>query len=356
MSRPTSSTPDSSGKSLFWAFQSAGWSLFFLIIVGVNLYNDPNEWSVILLAFLVTALGFGSTSLFRTYIKQREWVKRRPKKLILPILVGSVLTGLTWAGTFIGIHLALADVIGGTPPNYTVSNMLLTLVNNYFIVLLWSLIYFAYHYFRMAQVARIERYRSEAAMRDAQLNTLKGQINPHFMFNSLNNIRALMLEDVARSREMLTRLSDLLRYSMSISNQRVVSLREEIAIVHDFLELCKIQYENRLSYEVQVDANAHDVQIPPMIIQILVENSVKHGIANTPNGGEVKVDVKRDEEHLIIEVSNTGEWVPGRNRADSTGIGLPNIRKRLQIIYGDNATLHLREEAPLIVARITLPL
>ncbi len=343
-------------KSPFWAFQIAGWALFLLVIVGVNLYNEPNEWSVIILASLVSLLGFGVTALFRWKIRKSHWIRKRPRHLILPVLTGSLLTTAVWAGSFIGLHLLLHNLIKAPAPRYDATNILLTFVNNYFIVLLWSLIYFAYHYFRMAQIARVERYRSEAAMRDAQLNTLKGQINPHFMFNSLNNIRALMLEDVDRSREMLTRLSDLLRYSMSISDKREVSLSEEVAIVYDFLELCKIQYENRLQYHVEIQHGLNQVRIPPMIIQILVENSVKHGISSRPDGGKINVSVRREGDILQIAVANSGEWQPGRKRADSNGIGLPNIRKRLKLIYGDTASLHLRQEEEEVVAAIEIPI
>lgn len=343
-------------KSPFWAFQIAGWALFLLVIAGVNLYNEPNEWSVILLASLVSALGFGSTAAFRWHIRKRLWIRKRPKHLILPVLIGSLLTTVLWASSFIGLHLLLHEVIVIPEPRYDAANIVLTFINNYFIVLLWSLVYFAYHYFRMAQIARVERYRSEAAMRDAQLNTLKGQINPHFMFNSLNNIRALMLEDVDRARQMLTSLSDLLRYSMSISDKREVTLDEEVSIVYDFLELCKIQYENRLHYTIEVEDGLDAVRIPPMIIQILVENSVKHGIANRPDGGAVNVNVRRANDRLFIEVTNSGEWQPDRKRADSNGIGLPNIRKRLKLIYGDTASMHLRQEEGQVIAAIDIPL
>ncbi len=342
-------------KSPFWAFQFGGWGLFLIVILVANFLQSSFQWSNIALAFSVFGFGFLTTSLYRAYVKKHDWISRSPKRLVIPIFIGSLITSLTWTVLFLAVQLVIDSMADVASNSFDLVQLIVSFLNNLFLVLLWSLFYFAYHYFTIAQTARVARYKSEAAARDAQLNTLKGQINPHFMFNSLNNIRALMLEDVSRSREMLTKLSDLLRYSMTISEKRVVPLREEIAIVRDFLDLNKIQFEEKLQYQFQVDASLNDVQIPPMIVQILVENSVKHGISSNAKGGEVIIAARKEEKTLILEVSNSGKWSADSKRSDSHGIGLPNIRKRLQIIYGDQASLHLSQENDLVTARIRLP-
>lgn len=344
-------------KSPFWAFQLGGWALFFLILLGVNLIGQAEaHWTMVALAGAIFIFGLVTTSLFRSYIRAKNWIQRPPGKLVLPAIIGSLITTVAWAAPFLFVQYLLGPHMLSNRPAFGIPEVILTLVNNFFIVLLWCLLYFAFHYFRIGQLARVERYRTEAAMRDAQLNTLRGQINPHFMFNSLNNIRALMLEDVERSREMVTRLSDLLRYSMTISEKREVNLSEEIEVVQDFLELCKVQYEERLQFEVEIAHEVLDRTIPPMIIQILVENSVKHGIGSTPGGGKVSIKAFQYESELHIEVRNTGNWNKNLKKSDSHGIGLPNIRRRLQIIYGDKASMHLSEEDSHVVARIKIPL
>ena len=343
-------------RSPFWAFQLGGWSLFFLILLGMNFFRSDVDWTVVVMALSVYGFGMFSTALFRYYVKKRDWLKRGPFRLILPVMVGSAITSLVLGMSYTGVRWIVSLYAPQVSMDLQTKTILVTALNNYFIVLLWSLIYFAFHYFRIAQISRVERYRSEAAMRDAQLNTLKGQINPHFMFNSLNNIRALMLEDVPRSREMLTKLSDLLRYSMTISEQRDVALKYEIEVVQDFLDLCKVQYESRLSYEIKVDDALMHHKIPPMVIQMLVENSVKHGVSASREGGKVMVTGREENNRLILEISNSGQWNNNPRKQDSHGIGLPNIRRRLQLMYGEEASLHLSEEDEFVVARIQLPL
>jgi LytS/YehU family sensor histidine kinase len=128
--------------------------------------------------------------------------------------------------------------------------------------------------------SRETRLELESNLKESQLNTLKGQINPHFMFNSLNNIRGLMLEDVTAARNMLTSLSETLRYSLTKSESNSIALEDELDMVKNYIELSKIQLESRLQFESFIDENSLSTQIPPMIIQMLIENAIKHGISN----------------------------------------------------------------------------
>lgn len=328
-----------------------------VLVVGVLLTTEKVHWTTVVTSTSNVLLGFIVTSIFRHFIKLREWANRNLRRLWLPLLMGCLTSALVWTAIMVAIHFGLGSFTPTHKADMTTITFLVALLNNYFIVILWSLLYFAYHFFEIGQTARIARYKSEAAARDAQLNTLKGQINPHFMFNSLNNIRALMLEDVPRAREMVTKLSELLRYSMMHSEDKEVTLKEEISVVVDFLELCKIQYEHRLHYEITIDPDTESVRIPPMIIQILVENSVKHGISSRLEGGTIWVAAHLEENKLVMEVSNSGDWVHSTERkVENSGIGLPNIRRRLQLIYGESATMLLRQEELRVVARITIPI
>lgn len=344
-------------RSPFWVFQVTGWSLLFLSTLAVNIIRGNNHWTTVMLAFIVAAAGFGATSLFRTYIKRGQYDTVSLRKVFVPLIIGSLVVSIIWS-----LPLLLAQfIIDSSLPEHSVgfdqTTVWLTALNNFFVVLLWAILYFAWHYFRIAQVARMERYKSDMAMRDAQLNTLKGQINPHFMFNSLNNIRALMLEDVSRSREMITKLSDLLRYSMSITEKREVPLTDEIKVVQDFLQLCEIQYEDKLRYSIDVASDLENARIPPMVIQMLVENSVKHGVAALPGGGDVAVRVSKNADHIAIEVGNSGIWsTQSGSKRENNGIGLANVRRRLNLLYGDSATFHIREENNRVIARIEIPL
>ncbi|WP_258928730.1 sensor histidine kinase [Flavobacterium davisii] len=164
----------------------------------------------------------------------------------------------------------------------------------------------SYKIFKYLKGIRIKQLELETNLREITLNTLKGQINPHFMFNSLNNIRGLILENPSKSREMLTRLSEMLRYSLTKSDTNKIVLEEEIEMVGNYIALSKIQLEDRLEYRTEIDRNTLKLFIPPMIVQMLVENAVKHGVSNIKEGGVVKLISKINKNELYLIVENTG--------------------------------------------------
>lgn len=164
---------------------------------------------------------------------------------------------------------------------------------------------------------------------------LRAQINPHFLFNALNNLRALVNEDPARAREMLTRLSNTLRHTLQHSARERVPLADELAVVRDYVALEQLHHEERLRVDWQVDPAAMAASVPPMLLQLLVENAIKHGIARTPGGGVVDVRIARDGEKLSLAVGNPGQWKPGSS--DSTGLGLAHLRERLARAGGEGA-------------------
>lgn len=208
----------------------------------------------------------------------------------------------------------------------------------------------AYHHINQVKISQLEL---ESNLRESQLNTLKGQINPHFMFNSLNNIRGLILEDAPRSRDMITRLSEMLRYSLTKNGVNTISLKEELQTVDNYIEISKIQFEERLRFSIDVNRETLNIGIPPMVIQMLVENAVKHGIGNIKEGGEVnlKVDLLKDE--LVIIVENSGSLFISEG---STRLGLENIKRRLSLLYGNKASFILQENGSFVEAKIIIPL
>ena len=159
-------------------------------------------------------------------------------------------------------------------------------------MLVWSLIYFAIHYFENLKKAEIETLIFEAAVKDFELKTLKAQLNPHFMFNAMNSIRALIEEDPQNAKDAITKLSNLMRYTLKIERTETVSLAEELKTIQDYLDLEKIRFEERLNYKIKSTPDADRIEIPPMMVQTLVENGIKHGISKITAGGEVDVDAK----------------------------------------------------------------
>ncbi len=237
--------------------------------------------------------------------------------------------------------------------SFTVSVVMMTFYTSGFILLFWLLFYKNFVTVKKSNKLFQEKLILEANLREAQLNSLKGQINPHFMFNTLNNIRGLMREDVERSRRMLTSLSENLRYSLTKSNADSIALEDELEVVENYIDLAKIQYEDRLQFDTDIDQKTLLINIPPMIIQMLVENSIKHGIAKLKNGGFVKLSSKINAGLLEIKVVNSGSISYSEN---STELGLENIKKRLKLLYNDKATFSLNESENTVVATIQIPM
>ena len=219
--------------------------------------------------------------------------------------------------------------------------------------IIWLFVFLTIKIFHQLKTVQLKQLQLETSLKEAQLNTLKGQITPHFMFNSLNNIRGLMLEDVQKARDMLTSLSETLRYSLTKSAVNAISLEDELEMVENYIAISKIQFEDRLVYESQIDAASLNKQIPPMIIQMLIENAIKHGISNLKNGGSIHLSTSIQEELLQIKVTNSGKL---QQNAESTQLGLKNIAQRLALLYGDVATFSLKEIENEVIATIKIPL
>jgi len=230
------------------------------------------------------------------------------------------------------------------------------LVGIFPMVIIWSILYVAINYLIRWKQSEIEKLQLETSLKDAQMNTLIGQINPHFMFNSLNNIRGLMLEDVDKARDMVTLLSKVLRHSLASHKKNFISIKEELEIVENFLALAKIQLENRLDYQPHIQVNNWDFAIPPMIIQMMVENAIKHGISEVKGGGVLSLSIIEDGEKCHIQMTNPGALDKPSRTSTSTGVGLENIQNRVQLLYQGKAHFQLTEQDGLVTATLDLPI
>ncbi|CAL2062218.1 sensor histidine kinase [Tenacibaculum sp. 190524A05c] len=345
-----------SQQLLFWALQITGWGIpSFLNGYGKYIYNtDPLiKKYIILETLLFFILGIFWTTILRNYIKNYIASFDSLKKDYSKVIIRYVLSSIGYTFTLIGFsYLAFSFIL---EKNMTLSfgRIVSSALNIFLFVLFWLLFYISIKTLINSKQRHIEYLELESSFKDSQLNTLKGQINPHFMFNSLNNIRGLMLEDVEKARDMITRLSELLRYSLSKSSNSTIKLKEELEMVSNFIALSHIQFEDRLTYKEEVDSNLLALEIPPMIIQMLIENAIKHGISQQKNGGTVHLQVLQRDKNLEIKVSNTGQL---ENNKESTKIGLKNISDRLRILYGDKANFKLFEEKQTVIAHIQIPL
>ena len=260
--------------------------------------------------------------------------------IIIPRLVfGSIIFGVLYSLAFSGIvELSFPQLETLLSPD--LASTLTFMFSWTVLFLLWSTGYLAYHYLRNYEREEIKNLRLQSSQNEVELASLKAQLNPHFIFNAMNSIRALVDEDPILAKTAVTKLSNILRNSLMTDKRNLVSLGEELDLVKDHLSLEQIRYEERLRLSYEIDPDMLDARIPPLMIQTLVENAIKHGIAQNQSGGELSVKAKIIGQHLRVEVENTGKI---RSTSSGTGIGLANLKRRLNILYNGKATLTIEE-------------
>jgi hypothetical protein len=289
---------------------------------------------------------------FRAWIRRNGWLRLSPLQVLPRVFLGSTLTGIVITGM----------VTAGWPVAFGLGALAKSGVSWIFpatfqwsvSVFLWAVLYFGVHYFESYQSSEVKNLNLEVVAKDAQLRALLAQVNPHFIFNCLNSLRALIVEDPPRAQNMVTELSNILRYSLQSGKTDAVSLEAEIEAVTAYLKLESIRLEDRLRIKFDIDPDSLFTQIPPMLVQTLVENGVKHGVAQLPKGGEIRVASKLRGGALKIQVLNSGQLLKTTN---STRVGLENIRQRLRLLYGDGASLVLSNQgADFVLAEVSIPL
>ncbi len=339
------------GNRNFWIAQIIGWGLFMLSNLLVQISAGFPVDMLMYNSITPLFIGFLITAGYRHFIKKSNWKIWSFRKIVGMIFISTFFLSLVFMLILFAIFFYVYKVEGMTFPSFLGNMVIFSLV-----ILVWNVIYFFIHFFNNWNQAEIEKWKMAAEMKDAQLGSLKSQINPHFVFNTLNNIRSLILEDKEKAREMLLNFSDLFRYALKNTDQSKVSLEEELNIVNQYLELLSIQYEDKLQYKINVDAGLETIELPPMMLQLLVENAVKHGISQFKEGGSIFIDIDRGSGFLNINVKNTGNLKMSSKLGDKLGVGLENIRKRLDLIYNGNANLKMSEVNEFVLASIKIPM
>lgn len=351
-------------RRLYVLCQVGGWGGYLLMQVVFTIYFSAREGrrdSLALISSLVmvAALGLLITHVARANLtrwgwKQLGWMQLVPRVLVTAAGLSFLLSALSYGYSY-GV-LRLPWPSDKYSPVFLFS---LSWLNDTFLFIGWQGLYFFYHLFDRFNRSEIERLRLTTHVKDAELRALKSQVNPHFIFNSLNSLRALIDEDPARARQAVTQLANLLRYSLQSGQMETVAFEDELRIVKDYLALEQVRHEERLRVRFDVAADTLALPVPPMLLQTLVENAVKYGISVRPEGGEIAIIARRENGSLRLQVTNPGELAPvtSRRRGSSTGLGLRNAAERLRLLFGERATLQLRTDVPhLIVAEAIVPL
>jgi len=346
------------GNRNFWIAQALGWGLFAIVnfIIQYAAIKDAGKleetdgklWLNSMIAF---TCGILVTSIYRYFIKSRSLNLLHFRRTLLYIVVSTIILTLAF---LLLINLLLMIRHEG--------RVLTTIefLGNAFIfsilLLIWNSLYFLIHYIHSWKNAESEKWQLAASVKEAQLGNLKSQINPHFMFNAINNIRSLISEDPDKAKEMLLNFSDMFRYSLVNNGQSLVSIRDEVEVVKKYFDLLSIQFEERLDYKIDVNESLLEHEVPPMMLQLLVENAIKHGISELPDGGLVEVNVNSENGQIYLVVTNSGSLNDSESLQQKLGVGLKNIKERLQLLYGSLGIFELLEENGSVKAVVSYPI
>ena len=246
---------------------------------------------------------------------------------------------------FLPLFAASADSYAGHEPLLFAAGVLL--------FLLALTVHYLLLAFELAREAEQRQLRMEVLAREAELRALRAQLDPHFLFNSLNSISALTTVDPAGARRMCVLLADFLRDTLNVSSRDKIPLAEELALADRFLGIEQVRFGDRLQIERHVDAAAAQCRVPPLLLQPLVENAVTHGIAGLLEGGVIRVDVSRHHERLSIAIENPRDTEPSRSA--HRGVGLENVRQRMAAMFGGEARLETRAEGARYTVELALP-
>jgi two-component system, LytTR family, sensor kinase len=341
----------------YWLFQFTGWTLSYLSEFASYFvlfdFNDKELENLIYSVVVNVLLGVSLTHYFRGLLKKNNWVKLTLPRFLFRVIISFFVLTIIMAATNLYID---QEII-----NTDSSNMFLTYIS-YFLsngkpMLIWLLIYVFYAFNNERRNDVIEKIRMQASIEASEAKILRAQINPHFMFNALNGLRALIIEDPKKAQSGITQLSNILRSALVADRKTTISLSEELKTIEDYLALEKIRYEERLQTKWDIDPETKNIQVPPMMLQTLVENAIKHGVQKAKNWGFVEIQSAIKEGCLAINIRNTGELKRTENNQIDGGFGLQNTQKRLNLLYGLKAKFEIRQEAEnRVLASISIPL
>lgn len=350
MTAPPDRPPLLARVNWYWVFQLAGWSIMALL-TWLGLPRNGDGWAVIGVCWWGAACGLGLSILWRRWLRRHGWVARHfAWQRILP---ACAVLALAQTALVAGGYLVLR-------PFGAIRNLdwlPFALLSWFSTFLVWTILYSMIVSLRRAKQLEAEALRLQLHAREAQLRALQAQVNPHFFFNSLNSVRALVYEDREAAAHMIDQLANLMRHALQSGQHATVPLAAELEAVRAYLAIEQCRFEERLRVAFDIAPGLAHVRVPPMALQTLVENAVKYGVEASAGGGDIRIAARRSGDAdgtamLAIEVANTGRLC---SASGSTCVGLRNARQRLELACGEHASLELREQAGWVYATMHLP-
>lgn len=331
-------------EATFWSFQLFGWAGYGLVrtFQALTLQYDLRDYSFLIAAAII--IGVSMTIVMRHVYRI---IRDKPLPLLLPVVV---LICAAFGLLFSSLELALAPVF---IPGFQPVQGLGLFANAMFeatALFAWSAIYFGYHYYAGLQEQKAQVLKATAMAHQAQLKMLRYQLNPHFLFNTLNAISTLVLDKAEEdANKMLTKLSSFLRYTLVNQPTQRISLDQELYALGLYLDIEKVRFQDRLTIEFDIDETAKAALVPSLILQPLIENAIKYAIAPSIDGGTITICAKIVGERLVLALKDTGPGLEDIHHIVSqsgSGVGIANTKERLMQIYGDDHEFRLENLEP----------
>lgn len=354
VTRPGKPMHEPNSTLRFWLLNTIAWAAYALLNVFLMAQFGGASSGGMLIGVTLAAALWAISGVLRGRALTLHWWDD-PAPALLSKLAASVVLGALLAQGVIAAVLVPAlrndwVQLPAGAADYSVGASIGYWLNTAIVLALWTGVWAGLHSMRRARQAQLAQLRAEAAHSALERDALRARLNPHFVFNALNNLRALIHEDPERAREMVTRLSRTLRHALEHNGANRVTLAEEMAVVDDYLAIEAVHYEQRLRVVKDVSADGGSALLPAMALQLLVENAIKHGIAVTPAGGELHIAAHLQDGVLHLRVENP----LGVAAADTAGhgVGLAYLRAQLQ---GTTGRFELRREGARMQALLEVP-
>jgi two-component system LytT family sensor kinase len=326
----------------FWILQSIGWAGYFVLRTLSGFANEMG-WSFVLHTLLLTATGYSITLLMASAFRRLIGMKPLftwPVSIIVLMIAAAIFSAIeAWShGTFVdpGARLEGAKFLGAIVLDFT-------------LLVAWSALYYSINFYLLLEEQSDRLLRLESQASNAQLAMLRYQLNPHFLFNTLNSISTLvLLKQTDRANAMLSRLSSFLRYTLVNEPTGTVTMAQEIETLKLYLDIEKMRFEERLRPHFEIDPSCNRALLPSLLLQPLIENAIKYAVTPQEEGADISVAITRNVDRVQVRVSDTGPGADAQYQiraAESTGVGLANIRDRLAQAYGDNHRFETHSDA-----------
>lgn len=340
-----------SQKQVYWVLQTGGWFVWALneAVLYTNQYGW--NWAWLYVSVANVSLAILLTHQYKLVTKEFAW-QDLP---LFTMLRNHFVALISMAACLVALNLPIDQYLLGENFEVQISPFIVIqyLFNFMKPLAIWMLIYFFFQYSKKQVAMEREKNQLERAIQETEGKVLRAQMNPHFVFNALNSIRALITEDPAKAKKGINQLSKLLRSSLLTERKKTISIAEELETILDYLNLEKIRYEERLTWKIEVSKEIQQAQIPPMLLQTLVENAIKHGISHSSKEGLIQIKGEKTEDYLFFQVINPGNL---KSRGDSTGIGLLNSQNRLSLLFGETAYMEVKPlDKNRVLASVRIP-